>query len=102
MNTALPSDDIELLPFVEAIPDMIHGPNGFRRANHALFEGLLGTIEVTSPLVTRIYLRLDIRNGKNVPERSPSCPSTHCWLPGNMGFVLDAMRAGSFIRRFRA
>ncbi|KAJ6494366.1 hypothetical protein C8R45DRAFT_784271, partial [Mycena sanguinolenta] len=48
------TDDIELLPFVEAIPDMIHGANGFRRANDALFEGLLGTIEVPSPLVTRI------------------------------------------------
>ncbi|KAJ6494318.1 hypothetical protein C8R45DRAFT_176160 [Mycena sanguinolenta] len=49
------TDDIELLPFVETIPDIIHGPNGFRRANDVLFESLLGTIEVTSPLVTRIY-----------------------------------------------
>ncbi|KAF7341586.1 hypothetical protein MSAN_02055700 [Mycena sanguinolenta] len=48
------TDDFELLPFVEAIPDIIHGPNGFRRTNDALFEGLLGTMEVPSPLVTRI------------------------------------------------
>ncbi|KAJ6494307.1 hypothetical protein C8R45DRAFT_1212352 [Mycena sanguinolenta] len=48
------TDDIELLPFVEAIPDIIFGPNGFRRANDALFEGLLGTIDVGSPLVSRI------------------------------------------------
>ncbi|KAJ6494325.1 hypothetical protein C8R45DRAFT_987954, partial [Mycena sanguinolenta] len=38
------TDDFELLPFAEAIPDAIHGPNGFRRANDALFEGLLGTM----------------------------------------------------------
>ncbi|KAF7341627.1 hypothetical protein MSAN_02060100 [Mycena sanguinolenta] len=49
------TDDTELLPFVEAIPDMIHGPNGFRRANGALFDDLLGTMEVISPLVARIH-----------------------------------------------
>ncbi|KAF7341588.1 hypothetical protein MSAN_02055900 [Mycena sanguinolenta] len=40
------TDDIELLPFAESIPDIIHGPNGFRRANDILFEGLLGTMEI--------------------------------------------------------
>ncbi|KAF7341626.1 hypothetical protein MSAN_02060000 [Mycena sanguinolenta] len=49
------TDDIELLPFIESIPDIVLGPNGFRRTNDTLFEGLLGTIEVPSPLVTRIY-----------------------------------------------
>ncbi|KAJ6494315.1 hypothetical protein C8R45DRAFT_987936 [Mycena sanguinolenta] len=49
------TDDIELLPFVEAIPDIIYGPNGFRRANDALLERLLGTLDVASPLVARIY-----------------------------------------------
>ncbi|KAJ7821931.1 hypothetical protein B0H14DRAFT_3732833 [Mycena olivaceomarginata] len=49
------TDDIELLPFVEAIPDIICGPNGFRRANDTLFNGLLGTVDMNSPLVTRIY-----------------------------------------------
>ncbi|KAF7341591.1 hypothetical protein MSAN_02056200 [Mycena sanguinolenta] len=49
------TDDIELLPFVEAISESIHGPNGFRRGNDDLFESLLGTTEMTSPLVARIY-----------------------------------------------
>ncbi|KAF7341580.1 hypothetical protein MSAN_02055000 [Mycena sanguinolenta] len=48
------TDDIELLPFVEAIPDIIYGPNGFRHRNDALFDSLLGTIEMPSPLVARI------------------------------------------------
>ena len=48
------TDDAELLPFVEAIPDVIYGPNGFRRVNDHLFDAILGTVEVPSPLVTRI------------------------------------------------
>ncbi|KAJ7466654.1 hypothetical protein B0H11DRAFT_2197567 [Mycena galericulata] len=48
------TDDVEFLPFVEAIPDIIHGPNGFRRVNDELFIGILGDTEVASPLVTRI------------------------------------------------
>ncbi|KAJ7757192.1 hypothetical protein DFH07DRAFT_819578 [Mycena maculata] len=48
------TDDVELLPFVEAIPDIIHGPNGFRRLNDHLFIPILGDIEIASPLVTRI------------------------------------------------
>ncbi|KAJ7480270.1 hypothetical protein B0H11DRAFT_1246209 [Mycena galericulata] len=48
------TDDVELLPFVEAIPDIIYGPNGFRRVNDELFIAILGDTEVASPLVTRI------------------------------------------------
>ncbi|KAJ7466639.1 hypothetical protein B0H11DRAFT_57793 [Mycena galericulata] len=49
------TDDVELLPFVEAIPDIIHGPNGLlRRVNDELFMAILGDTEVASPLVTRI------------------------------------------------
>ncbi|KAF7341583.1 hypothetical protein MSAN_02055400 [Mycena sanguinolenta] len=48
------TDDAELLPFVEAIPDVIYGPNGFRRVNDHLFDAILGTVEVPSPLVARI------------------------------------------------
>ncbi|KAJ7466626.1 hypothetical protein B0H11DRAFT_2307281 [Mycena galericulata] len=49
------TDDVELLPFVEAIPDIIHGPDGlFRRVNDELFMAILGDTEVASPLVTRI------------------------------------------------
>ncbi|KAJ7466641.1 hypothetical protein B0H11DRAFT_2197557 [Mycena galericulata] len=48
------TDDVELLPFVEAIPDIIQGPNGFRRVNDEFFVAILGDIEVASPLVTRI------------------------------------------------
>ncbi|KAJ7493039.1 hypothetical protein B0H11DRAFT_1803498 [Mycena galericulata] len=48
------TDDTELLPFVEAIPDVIHGPNGFRRVNDHFFIPMLGDIETASPLVTRI------------------------------------------------
>ncbi|KAJ7480252.1 hypothetical protein B0H11DRAFT_1245975 [Mycena galericulata] len=48
------TDDGELLPFVEAIPDIVHGPNGFRRVNDELFIAILGDTEVASPLVTRI------------------------------------------------
>jgi hypothetical protein len=48
------TDNIELLPFVEAIPDLVHGHNGFCHANDPLFDALLGTTEVASPLVTSI------------------------------------------------
>ncbi|KAF7345836.1 hypothetical protein MVEN_01605100 [Mycena venus] len=48
------TDDVDLLPFVEAIPDIIHGPKGFRRVNDDLFIPILGDTEVPSPLVTRI------------------------------------------------
>ncbi|KAJ6505334.1 hypothetical protein C8R45DRAFT_894623 [Mycena sanguinolenta] len=48
------TDDSELLPFVETVPDIIFGANGFRGANDALFDPLLGTIDVASPLLTRI------------------------------------------------
>jgi hypothetical protein len=38
MDTRVLTDDVELLPFVEAIPDMIDGSNGFRRIKDPLFE----------------------------------------------------------------
>ncbi|KAJ7488176.1 hypothetical protein FB451DRAFT_1226612 [Mycena latifolia] len=47
------TDDTELLPFIEAIPDAIFGPNGFRRTKDSLFLPLLGDWENPSPLVTR-------------------------------------------------
>ncbi|KAJ6575997.1 hypothetical protein DFH09DRAFT_1150171, partial [Mycena vulgaris] len=48
------TDDAELLPFVEAIPDVIYGPNGVRGTKDSLFIPLLGDLETASPLVTRI------------------------------------------------
>ncbi|KAJ7614832.1 hypothetical protein FB45DRAFT_1064488 [Roridomyces roridus] len=48
------TDDAELLPFVEAIPDVIYGPNGFRYENDHLFLPILGDVDTASPLVNRI------------------------------------------------
>ncbi|KAJ7624515.1 hypothetical protein FB45DRAFT_1005438 [Roridomyces roridus] len=48
------TDDAELLPFVEAIPDVIYGLNGFRYENDHLFLPVLGDIDTPSPLVNRI------------------------------------------------
>ncbi|KAJ7624468.1 hypothetical protein FB45DRAFT_796426 [Roridomyces roridus] len=42
------TDDVELLPFVESLPDVIFG------TNDSLFLPLLGDIETPSPLVARI------------------------------------------------
>jgi hypothetical protein len=52
------TDNVELLPFVEAIPDMIHGSNRFRRINDPLFKRILGTTDVASPLVTKLAMLL--------------------------------------------
>ncbi|KAF7328596.1 hypothetical protein MSAN_02480500 [Mycena sanguinolenta] len=73
------TDDVELLPFVEAIPDMIYGLNGFRRANDALFDSLLGTIEVASPLTTRINGLISGTNGMalNDPLHVRRCTAAH-------------------------
>ncbi|KAJ7480265.1 hypothetical protein B0H11DRAFT_2280593 [Mycena galericulata] len=48
------TNDVELLSFVEAIPDIIYSPNGFRRVNDELSNVILGDAEVAGPLVTRI------------------------------------------------
>ncbi|KAJ7641851.1 hypothetical protein FB45DRAFT_785988, partial [Roridomyces roridus] len=48
------TDDMELLPFVEAIPEIIHGPTGFLCVHDDMFLPLLGDIGVPSPLVARI------------------------------------------------
>ncbi|KAJ7853695.1 hypothetical protein B0H14DRAFT_781278 [Mycena olivaceomarginata] len=63
------TDDTELLPFVEAIPDLVHGPNGFHHANDPLFDALLGTTEVASLLVTRI--RNLIASTQGMPLKDP-------------------------------
>ncbi|KAJ7708173.1 hypothetical protein B0H17DRAFT_1191664 [Mycena rosella] len=39
------TDDSELIPFVEAIPDIVHGAKGFHRANDYLLHPLLYTEE---------------------------------------------------------
>ncbi|KAF8172620.1 hypothetical protein K438DRAFT_1851431 [Mycena galopus ATCC 62051] len=62
------TDDVELLPFVEAIPDMIYGPNGFRRVNDHLFISILGDTEVASPLVTRICNLIRGTQGMSVDD----------------------------------
>ncbi|KAJ7696952.1 hypothetical protein B0H17DRAFT_1328981 [Mycena rosella] len=48
------TDDTELLPFIEAIPDAIYGPKGFRRTKDYLFIQLLANWRAGSSLVTRI------------------------------------------------
>ncbi|KAJ6541026.1 hypothetical protein DFH09DRAFT_1282850 [Mycena vulgaris] len=48
------TDDTELLPFIEAIPDGIYGQKGFRRTKDTLFIHLLGDWRTPSPLVARI------------------------------------------------
>ncbi|KAJ7929622.1 hypothetical protein B0H13DRAFT_2539766 [Mycena leptocephala] len=58
------TDDFELIPFVEAIPDIVHGAKGFHRANDYLLHPLLYTQEPTlqsghawliSSLLGRLY-----------------------------------------------
>lgn len=59
------TDNVELLSFVEAIPDLIYGPNGFRCVNDPLFKQILGTTEVASPLVERICNLIASTQGKS-------------------------------------
>ncbi|KAJ6457737.1 hypothetical protein C8R45DRAFT_564231 [Mycena sanguinolenta] len=65
------TDDAELLPFVEAIPDVIFGLNGFRRVNDHLFDAILGTVEIPSPLVTRICNLIASTQGMS--QEDPLC-----------------------------
>jgi hypothetical protein len=69
------TDDFELLPFVEAIPDLIYGPNGFRGVNDHLFDAILGTTEEASPLVARICNLISATHGMapDDPLRARRC-----------------------------
>lgn len=48
------TDDRELLPFVEAIPDIVYGPNGLRKENAHLFRRILSTDDPQTSIVQRI------------------------------------------------
>lgn len=59
------TDDKELLPFVEAIPDVIHGPKGFHSVNDHLFLPILDSKEPQLSLSSRIVGLL--RSSVNLP-----------------------------------
>ncbi|KAJ7609874.1 hypothetical protein FB45DRAFT_1010133 [Roridomyces roridus] len=66
------TDDVELLPFVEAIPSIIYGPHGFRLVNDYLLHPMLGTTDVPSPLVTRICNL--VLGAQTLPADDPLAP----------------------------
>ncbi|KAJ7480997.1 hypothetical protein FB451DRAFT_1086057 [Mycena latifolia] len=52
------TDNTELLPFVEAVPDIIYGPTGFRRVDDHLFRLVLQTADAHTSLPSRILALL--------------------------------------------
>ncbi|KAJ7480731.1 hypothetical protein FB451DRAFT_152870 [Mycena latifolia] len=52
------TDNTELLPFVEAIHDIVHGPAGFRRVDDHLFRLVLQTADSHTSLPSRILALL--------------------------------------------
>lgn len=48
------TDDNELLPFVEAIPDVIYGPKGFHHVNDHLFLSIIEAVDPQQSLGVRI------------------------------------------------
>ncbi|KAF7341579.1 hypothetical protein MSAN_02054900 [Mycena sanguinolenta] len=90
------TDDTELLRFVEAILDIIYGPQGFRRENDALFESLLGTVDVASPLVTRIGAMIVRTQG--MPQESPL--RVHRYTAGHRALWALCMMPSAWNRLF--
>ncbi|KAJ7635460.1 hypothetical protein DFH06DRAFT_1220614 [Mycena polygramma] len=60
------TDDNELLPFVEAIPDVVSGPKGFRQVNDHVFWAVLNTPEQDTSLGHRILNLL--RDAELMPD----------------------------------
>lgn len=58
------TDDSELLPFVEAIPDVIHGPKGLRSVNDHLLFSLL---QANDPHILFVNRILDLLRNSNSP-----------------------------------
>ncbi|KAF7368669.1 hypothetical protein MVEN_00191200 [Mycena venus] len=63
------TDDSELLPFVEAIPDIVHGAKGFHRANDYLLHPLLYTQEPHIAIWPRVINLL--RSSAIIPSADP-------------------------------
>ncbi|KAJ7272455.1 hypothetical protein C8J57DRAFT_281241 [Mycena rebaudengoi] len=63
------TDDRELLPFVEAIPDMIYGPSGLRRVDDHLFRLVLQTADAHTSISGRIFALL--RSSENLHPEDP-------------------------------
>ncbi|KAJ7453386.1 hypothetical protein FB451DRAFT_668110 [Mycena latifolia] len=63
------TDDNELLPFVEAIPDVVFGPKGFRQVNDHLFGSVLSTADQHASLGHRLSNLL--RDAQGMPDADP-------------------------------
>ncbi|KAJ6460441.1 hypothetical protein DFH09DRAFT_1383251 [Mycena vulgaris] len=63
------TDDSELIPFVEAIPDIVHGAKGFHRANDYLLHPLLYTQEPHLAIWPRVVNLL--RSSTTLPPSDP-------------------------------
>ncbi|KAJ7907987.1 hypothetical protein B0H13DRAFT_2499095 [Mycena leptocephala] len=64
------TDDNELLPFVEAIPDVIFGPKGFRQVNDHLFGSVLSATNEHISLGHRIFNLL--RDAEHLADTDPT------------------------------
>ncbi|KAJ7175108.1 hypothetical protein C8R43DRAFT_597924 [Mycena crocata] len=63
------TDDNELLPFAEAIPDVVFGPKGFRQVNDHFFGSVLSAADPHTSLVHRLSNLL--RDADNMVDRDP-------------------------------
>ena len=72
------TDDCELLPLVEAIPEAIYGPKGFYRVNDYLFLPLLNTSDSEHSITTRIENLLQSCNNHSLDIALRSRRETGC------------------------